>query len=206
MKKPLQLLRRFEAKIVKPMKHLTIHVTDEVKKVPSEYNTYGNVQMRETKNNFMKLLQIYPTEIDTMPPVINQVSLTLDTSRVESKRLVTRWRHRQMLLRVESLAGHFRNVPTIKMIDDTISRLGWSINMKPSYYTQIQNTCALQRRGHSLPNILTESDTNDIKELIKSQKWPSLFVKDNLVVRGRGIFAYANITKIRLYVIIRELT
>ena len=163
--------------------------------VKNEHIVHGNVHRKETKTNFDRLLQVYPTDIVSKPPIFSQVSSILDTSKAESKRLITRWRQRQMMLRVESLSEHFRNVPTDQMIDNMIYRLGWTIPMKPSYYLQIQHACAGQRRGYFLSNILTETETNKIKSLILSQKWPSLFIKHNLSERGRGVFAYADITK-----------
>ena len=105
----------------------------------------GNIHLKSTKNNFETLLTLYPANIESKTPTVSQISLLLDSTSSECKRLIARWNYKQTMSRLESLPDHFRVVPTTIMIDDHLLKLGWNLKMKKSYYDKIMAACIMNR-------------------------------------------------------------
>ena len=177
---------------------LTFKSSKSINQDPEINNDHlGNTHLKCTKNNFEMLLTVYPANVESPTPTVSYVKFLLDSqvSLFECRRLITRWRYRQTISRLDSLPNLFRVVPTKKMIDDELRKLGWAIKLKRTNYEKIQAACVIKRRSCDQLKFLTLSDSNCIRKHISSQTWPCLFVKSNLPVRGRGVFTHTNISK-----------
>lgn len=141
------------------------------------------------KSNFLELLSKYPVVTDCSPPTLAQVKALLDQSITESKRMIAKWKYQQNLLRVKSLPDCFRSVPSDVAIDIQVRKLGWKMKFSPTYYERIRKDCSTKKRGQNDSNILKITDTKSLQNYIGCQEWPSVYIKDNLPGRGRGVFA-----------------